>query len=76
MNKAIFAILFTFLVATAFQLPHSDNSKRVSNVIDKQVKARIDATLKSFIDSNKIAGVSALIFEKGKEAISGPTDLR
>jgi CubicO group peptidase (beta-lactamase class C family) len=31
------------------------------------VKQRIDATLKSFIDSNKIVGVSALVFEKGKE---------
>jgi CubicO group peptidase (beta-lactamase class C family) len=68
MNKTIFAILFTFLIATAFQLPDSGNKPAsISSIIDKSVKARIDATLKSFIDSNKIAGVSALIFEKGKE---------
>lgn len=68
MNKTILAIFFTFLFATAFQLPEDGNSEtHLSYIIDKPVKARIDATLKSFIDSNKIAGVSALIFEKGKE---------
>jgi len=38
-----------------------------SFVIDKFAKTRIDSTLKSYIDSAKIAGVSALIFEKNKE---------
>jgi CubicO group peptidase (beta-lactamase class C family) len=68
MNKTVFAILFTFLTATAFQLPnYGHEAVKTSNIIDKSVKARIDATLKSFIDSNKIVGVSALVFEKGKE---------
>ena len=68
MNKTISAIILTFLIASAFQLPQSnDESKKNSNVIDKSVKTRIDTTLKKFINSNKIAGVSALIFEKGKE---------
>lgn len=67
MNKTIFAILLTFIFASAFQL-RNNNISAPSVVIDASVKARIDATLKSFVDSNKIAGVSALIFEGGKEA--------
>ena len=68
MNKTIFAIVLTFLFASAFQMPGKGKSNRqLSDIIDKSVKARIDATLKSFIDSNKIVGVSALVFEKGKE---------
>jgi CubicO group peptidase (beta-lactamase class C family) len=68
MNKTIFAILLTFLFASAFQMPQDGASRdKPSEIINKSVKARIDATLKSFIDSNKIVGVSALIFEKGKE---------
>src|SRR5687768_10099498 len=68
MNKTIFAILLTFLFASAFQMP-GDGVKDVKTrvIIDKSVKVRIDTTLKSFIDSNKIVGVSALVFEKGKE---------
>src|SRR5690349_9366230 len=68
MNKTIFAILFTFIIASAFQLSKPDNKGiNPPTIIDASVKTRIDATLKGFIDSNKIAGVSALIFEKGKE---------
>lgn len=36
-------------------------------VITDQAKARLDSTLKSLVDSGRIAGVSALIFEKNKE---------
>ena len=68
MNKTIFAIPFLFFFATAFELPQlGDTSKKIATVIDPSVKTRIDATLKNFIDSGKIAGVSALVFEKGKE---------
>ena len=44
MNKAIFAILFTFLLATAFQLKKPVNEAK--NIIDKSVKVRIDTALK------------------------------
>ena len=68
MNKTIFAIPFLFFFATAFELPQlGDTFKKIATVIDPSVKTRIDATLKNFIDSGKIAGVSALVFEKGKE---------
>lgn len=64
MNKSISALLFLLIFTTAFlQKPH----KHSSVIIDKSAKARIDSTLKSFVDAGSIAGVSALIFEKNKE---------
>lgn len=38
-----------------------------NDVLNEKVKVRIDSTLKGFVDSGNIAGVSALIFEKDKE---------
>lgn len=38
-----------------------------AGIITDEVKARIDATLKSFVDTSRVAGISALIFEKNKE---------
>ncbi|WP_026463044.1 serine hydrolase domain-containing protein [Adhaeribacter aquaticus] len=68
MNKHLIAIFGIFLFASAFQIPGPDNkARKLPVVVDKSVKARIDATLKSFVDSGKVAGVSALIFEKNKE---------
>ena len=46
-------------------MPRGDKNAPV--LIDKSVILRIDSTLKSFVDSGKIAGVSALIFEKDSE---------
>ena len=66
--KMFFAILFTFFIATSFQVSDPGKSdKNLPSIVDKSVKSRIDTTLKKFVDSGKIAGVSALIFEKGKE---------
>jgi CubicO group peptidase (beta-lactamase class C family) len=68
MNKTIYALLFIFLLAASFQKPDTGNKGRsIGTIIDKAAKARIDAALKSFADSGKVAGVSALIFEKNKE---------
>lgn len=68
MTKPIYALLFTLLYAVACQSP--DSSKKtddISYLIDEKAKTRIDSTLKSLVDSGKVAGVSALIFEKNKE---------
>src|SRR5688572_11098454 len=68
MNKTLLALLSIFFLATSFQPPGmKDKTRKPPIIIDKPVKARIDATLKSFVDSGKIAGMSALIFEKNKE---------
>ena len=68
MNKAISLFLITAFFAFSFQQPDIHNKqKSTSAIIDKAAKSRIDATLKSFVDSGQIAGVSALVFEKDKE---------
>jgi len=68
MNKTILAILPVLLMVTAFQWLQPVSKKNIaSSIVTPSVKSRIDATLKSFTDSGKTAGVSALIFEKGKE---------
>lgn len=67
MSKPCYALLFTILWATACQSPTAQKENDTSFVVNESVKARIDSTLKSLIDSGKIVGVSALIFEKNEE---------
>ncbi len=67
MKKTILAILPVLLIASAFRMITPDNEKLPDTIVSASVKNRIDATLQKFIDSNKTVGVSALIFEKGKE---------
>ena len=68
MIKSILAILPVLLIVTAFQWLQPVSKKNIAgSIVTPSVKSRIDATLKSFTDSGKTAGVSALIFEKGKE---------
>ena len=43
------------------------NSKSTSVIIDNLAVRRIDSTLRSFVNSANIAGISALIYEKDKE---------
>jgi CubicO group peptidase (beta-lactamase class C family) len=62
--KAIYILLFAALCVSSCQSP---NKESVASLITESAKARIDSTLKSFIDSGKVVGVSALIFEKNKE---------
>jgi CubicO group peptidase (beta-lactamase class C family) len=66
MKRTILAILPVLLIISAFQLSTTHNTK-TAPIVTPDVKSRIDATLKRFIDSGKTAGVSALIFERGKE---------
>src|SRR5687768_6968338 len=65
MLKTISAIVPVLLIVSAFQLSITANKSKP--VVTAEVKSRIDATLKHFTDSGKTTGVSALIFEKGKE---------
>ncbi len=67
MNKIISVLLFIFLLNSSFQQRNTTNKTTPATVIDKLARKRIDATLKSFVDSGKVVGVSALIFEKNKE---------
>jgi len=67
MNRNINFLLIILLFIVACQ--SSDNRQKVdsSSIVTESTKARIDSTLKSFVDSGKAVGVSALIFEKNKE---------
>jgi len=66
MKKTIFALLPILYVAIACN--NSPTSTVENNsIITSSVKTRIDSTLKTFTDSLKTMGVSALVFEKGKE---------
>lgn len=65
MKKATLVLLPVLIALSGYQLfPQKPVS---APIVNASVKSRIDATLKSFIDSNKTVGLSALIFEKGKE---------
>lgn len=44
---------------------------RGGEVVDAATTARIDSTLRSYAESGRVAGVSALVYEKGREAYSG-----
>jgi CubicO group peptidase (beta-lactamase class C family) len=66
MNKTIVTILLGIIMLGSCESPATKDENN-SAIIDAAVKTRIDSTLKSFIDSGKTAGVSALVFEKGKE---------
>lgn len=61
-----FTILLLVIIGL-WSCQKSDTEQKSANLVNESVKARIDSTLKSFIDSGKIAGVSALIFEKNQE---------
>jgi CubicO group peptidase (beta-lactamase class C family) len=56
------SILLVLTVSLSCKQP-----EKSAGIITDDVKARIDATLKSFVDTNRVAGISALIFEKNKE---------
>jgi CubicO group peptidase (beta-lactamase class C family) len=66
MNKKIPGWLCIILVIAACNNSKQGNEK--NGIVSSGVKERIDSTLKSFIDSNKTVGVSALVFENGREA--------
>ena len=68
MIKRVHILLLIFLCAVACQSP--DSNKQVgdgSAIVNESAKARIDSTLQTLLDSGKVVGISALIFEKGKE---------
>jgi len=64
----MFALLLSFLtIAASTNSIFKKEIYKDAPIVNASVKARIDSTLKSFIDSNKTVAVSALVFEKGKE---------
>ena len=67
MKKTLLALLPVFVLTLAFTVSGPGTEKNAPPIINAAAKARIDNMLKSFVDSNKAMGLSALVFEKGKE---------
>lgn len=63
MPKSFYALLSASLLFNAC----NNTGNETTPVITEKVRARIDSTMKSFIDLNKTGGLSALIYEDGKE---------
>lgn len=60
-------LLLIFYSCSTPENQESTSDEQESFIVDEAAKARIDSTLQSFIDTGNIAGVSALIYEKGEE---------
>lgn len=69
MKKSVYflALIILFLNSCGSGSGPDNDNKSVAVLVDKSAATRIDSTLKSFVESGDIAGVSALIFEKGRE---------
>ena len=68
MKKTMLVLLPILLISVAFNNSKPGSEKKVAaSIVNAAVKSRIDSMMKSFIDSSKTMGLSALIFEKGKE---------
>lgn len=68
MKKIIAAcLLFCLSFITLSAQPIHHPAAKDLPVIDETAKTRINTILKNFIDSGTIAGVSALVYEKGEE---------
>ena len=66
--KKIIYFLGVLVALYACQHPTETTETEESSIIDQSAKNRLDSTLQSFVQDSIVAGVSALIFEKGKEA--------
>jgi CubicO group peptidase (beta-lactamase class C family) len=62
--KIIIRLLFVLVIVSACKKPAE---QATSGIVTEKIKARLDSTLRSFVDSSKVIGVSALIFEDNKE---------
>lgn len=65
MKNKYHALLFVVLCACASQ--PSTVETETAAVVNEDVTARIDSALRSLVDDGRVAGVSALIYEKNKE---------
>lgn len=63
MIRSLVTMICATMLLVACNSPRNDSS----TIVNDDARARIDSTLKAMVDSEKIAGVSALVFENGKE---------
>lgn len=68
MKKTMFTLFPVLLLTVAFTVSTTGIEKKPGDpIINAAAKSRIDLMMKNYIDSGKTMGLSALIFEKGKE---------
>ncbi|WP_419213537.1 serine hydrolase domain-containing protein [Maribacter sp. X9] len=66
MKKLSLLFVLLFIISSCKESPEEKIAEEPL-IVTETAKARIDSVLQSFVDANNIAGVSALIFEQGKE---------
>jgi len=70
MNRAIGVVLGMALLlgaCTSTGTPDETGGENTPSIVDAAAVARIDSTLQDYVASGRLAGVSALLFEKGEE---------
>ncbi|WP_425638574.1 serine hydrolase domain-containing protein [Algoriphagus yeomjeoni] len=64
--KHLFLYAFAILIFSSCEKRQAEDNTETL-LVNEQVRARIDSTLSSFVESGNLAGVSALIYEKDRE---------
>src|SRR5687768_1464977 len=67
MRRTIIILLFPLLSGCFSQQQNNVETETRSAVVNEAVQARMDSLLKSLVDDGRVAGISALIYEKDKE---------
>lgn len=65
--KNLYCLIALFLLISSCKESQKENIATESGIITSNAQTRIDSVLKNFVDTKNVAGVSALIFEDGKE---------
>jgi CubicO group peptidase (beta-lactamase class C family) len=76
MNRAIYAAVSAALLAACATTPSGRTSAAVASsasgsVVTPAARTRIDSTLRAYVASGRIAGASAVVWEKGREVYFG-----
>jgi len=67
MKNGHFIWCLALVYACAPQQQDTAKTEDASAIVDERVQVRIDSALKAFVDEGRVAGASALIFEKNEE---------
>jgi len=68
MRKILYLLSFCLFLFACTTHQNTTDTKSPAVVVTQSVQARVDSALKSLVDEGRVAGVSALIYEKNKEA--------
>jgi CubicO group peptidase (beta-lactamase class C family) len=66
-SLAPFAIALLLTACASAGTPARQQGAADNRIVTPSTRARIDSTLKHFVDAGSVAGVSALVYEKGSE---------